>query len=104
MITLKRTLQKGPTIWKTGLFRNTTFTMAPALQKQLEKCLMSAEKLASVKESAVLFLFQRFRFGNLDLQNNPHGWQETLHDNEQQIVEMGLSQTTSEPSVIIYFS
>ncbi|KAJ0177891.1 hypothetical protein K1T71_006764 [Dendrolimus kikuchii] len=42
--------------------------------------------------------FQRFRFGNIDLQNKPRGWPETKVDNAELkgIVEADPSQTTSE--------
>ncbi|CAG9130688.1 unnamed protein product [Plutella xylostella] len=47
------------------------------------------------KENTVRFWFQRFRSGNFDLQNKPHGRPETKVDNEA-IVEADPSQTTSE--------
>ncbi|XP_028036400.1 histone-lysine N-methyltransferase SETMAR-like [Bombyx mandarina] len=50
------------------------------------------------KESTIRFLFQRFRSGNFDLQNQPRGRPETKVENEElkAIVEADPSQSTSE--------
>ena len=52
----------------------------------------------AAKENTVRFWFQRFRSGNIDLQNKPRGRPKTKVDNEEvkAIVVADPSQTTSE--------
>ncbi|KAJ0181713.1 hypothetical protein K1T71_002435 [Dendrolimus kikuchii] len=75
---------------------STSSIVAPVLPKRLEGLIMCMAAVSQKK--TVRFWFQRFRYGNFDLQNKPRGRPETKFDNAElkAIVEEDSSQTTSE--------
>ncbi|RVE49666.1 hypothetical protein evm_005641 [Chilo suppressalis] len=59
---------------------------------------MMCTALVSQKKARYVFRYQRFRSGNFELQNQPHGLPETIVENEElnSIAEADPSQSTSE--------